>query len=320
MSNLNGAISAGLSCSVCHEVFDGGKHTPRALQCHHTFCQCCISGLAHQHDMLKVNCPKCRAETIVPGADVSQIFCNFQLLEAVEAIQSHISAGITQKRCEVCDDEHFATHRCDQCAQYLCDQATAVHSKIKATCKHSVQTVAEFDSRDQGQLDQKTALASPPSPSPELAANEAAIKAAVSACQEVHKADRVDWEETISSMMAHYCSEEGWPLCGSCSRFSNGLKLLTLEVVPLTEAQFCLEKHDRMYDIHQTILRRRLKNYINLLPADLEQMPDVGPETVGKITDVLMSSSSAAMKQLLSSPGTLRGAIFAAAGRLRTEK
>jgi hypothetical protein len=94
--------------------------------------------------MEKVVCPKCREETPVVASDVSKFFCNFQLLEAADAIKAHAAAE-SDVFCELCDDEqHAATHRCVQCAEFMCETNAKGHRKSKISRDHDVQTIAEF--------------------------------------------------------------------------------------------------------------------------------------------------------------------------------
>jgi hypothetical protein len=93
--------------------------------------------------MEKVVCPKCREDTPVVDADVSKIFCNFQLLEAANAIKAHAAAE-SDVSCELCDEQHAATHRCVQCTEFMCQTAATVHGKMRATRDHAIQTIAEF--------------------------------------------------------------------------------------------------------------------------------------------------------------------------------
>ena len=92
---------------------------------------------------VQVECPKCRAATPVEGGDVSKMFCNYQLLEAVDAVKAQAAAA-SDVSCELCDDEHAATHRCVQCAEFMCQIIANVHCKGKATRDHDVQTLANF--------------------------------------------------------------------------------------------------------------------------------------------------------------------------------
>jgi tripartite motif-containing protein 2/3 len=96
--------------------------------------------------MEKVVCPNCREDTPVVDANVSKLFCNFQLLEAADAIKAHAAAesGVF---CELCDDEqHAATHHCVQCAEFMCEVNAKGHRKSKVSRDHDVQTIAEFKS------------------------------------------------------------------------------------------------------------------------------------------------------------------------------
>jgi hypothetical protein len=130
-----------VSCSICMDRFNSSKHTPRTLRCNHTFCEWCIRGLGEKQ---KVTCPKCRQETPVENADVTKLLCNFQLLEAVEAAGAEAAAE-TDPVCEVCDDEHAATHRCVECEE-LCAPLLSKHRKSKASRNHVLPNCRRFQS------------------------------------------------------------------------------------------------------------------------------------------------------------------------------
>ena len=111
-AKMNEKLEDAISCTICVEHFNDSKHTPRLLGCSHTFCEWCIRGLAEQHIMQKVTCPKCRQETPIENADVTKLLCNFQLKEAVDAAKEHVAAAAEEANpaCELCDEEHAATH------------------------------------------------------------------------------------------------------------------------------------------------------------------------------------------------------------------
>jgi hypothetical protein len=97
----------------------------------------------------------CRAETPVHEANINSLCCNFQLLEAADAMNCSSPRKLeaadvvgVMSDCELCDDEpgHAATHRCIQCDQFMCEALGKVHRKIKATRHHDLQTIAEFRS------------------------------------------------------------------------------------------------------------------------------------------------------------------------------
>ena len=135
-----------VSCPICMVQYNDGKHTPRNLGCSHAFCEWCIRSLGEKHIMQKVECPKCRHETLIDNADVTKLPCNFQLLEATDAIREHAAAH-GDPACEICDDKHAATHRCMQCEEFMRTAASSMHGKMKATRTHLVQTTSELQTQ-----------------------------------------------------------------------------------------------------------------------------------------------------------------------------
>jgi tetratricopeptide (TPR) repeat protein len=63
--------------------------------------------------------------------------------------------------CEMCEDYHTATHRCIQCAQFMCTSLSKVHAKCKATRDHDMQTIAEFRSGIEGPTEAPMEVESP---------------------------------------------------------------------------------------------------------------------------------------------------------------
>lgn len=65
-------------CSICFEDFS----TPKILSCGHTFCLDCLQNYATKNDLegrlVRLPCPECRQECLVPGSDVSNLPDNFQ--------------------------------------------------------------------------------------------------------------------------------------------------------------------------------------------------------------------------------------------------
>ena len=130
-----------LSCDVCMELFDDDVHLPRALNCLHTFCEGCLVDLAKEQDNQKVICPNCRMDVPLKDGDVKNILCNYTVQDLAAAAQ--IATKSTEPTCEVCEEEP-ATHRCVECAEFLCEGCYRPHRKMKATRDHTIQTLVEF--------------------------------------------------------------------------------------------------------------------------------------------------------------------------------
>ncbi|KAK7481530.1 hypothetical protein BaRGS_00027179 [Batillaria attramentaria] len=64
-----------LTCPLCLEVF----RTPKILPCFHTFCECCLKDLVHNHPAGTFPCPSCRQDIQLPSGGVSAFRSNFYI-------------------------------------------------------------------------------------------------------------------------------------------------------------------------------------------------------------------------------------------------
>ncbi|KAK7481542.1 hypothetical protein BaRGS_00027191 [Batillaria attramentaria] len=64
-----------LTCPLCLEVF----RAPKILPCFHTFCECCLKDLVHNHPAGTFPCPSCRQEIQLPSGGVSAFKNNFYI-------------------------------------------------------------------------------------------------------------------------------------------------------------------------------------------------------------------------------------------------
>ena len=137
-------MDSALSCGVCFENYDGEERCPRALSCLHTFCSACLHTLIQLlgEDSI-IKCPTCKQTTTLSKAgNVTDLLRNFELQEAVTA---HQRESVSERLCEICD-EQVASHHCLDCEEFLCDRDTMAHRKSKASKDHTVVTLAEFRS------------------------------------------------------------------------------------------------------------------------------------------------------------------------------
>ena len=121
-----GGTADHLHCSVCLEHYKG--RNPRLLSCHHSFCEGCLKKLVKYG---QISCPKCREMTEVIDGDVRKLTMNFHILPFLEEIQKF------EKICQLCYIS-VATLKCEECNQFLCQDCSESHSKIKRFKKHTV--------------------------------------------------------------------------------------------------------------------------------------------------------------------------------------
>lgn len=76
-----------LICPLCMSFYKN----PRSLQCLHSYCEECLVGL---HGSSKCNdtvqCPECRARTLLPGGGIQGKFCK---LDSFHSLRSYILAN-----------------------------------------------------------------------------------------------------------------------------------------------------------------------------------------------------------------------------------
>ena len=79
------------------------------------------------------------------------VFCLQRAQDALKDLLAGSAGGKQSKQakqsCELCDEEHLASHRCVQCEEFMCATTAALHGKMKATRGHQLQTLAEFNAQ-----------------------------------------------------------------------------------------------------------------------------------------------------------------------------
>ncbi len=144
-----------LECSICNHPFDEAARLPRLLpSCGHTFCAVCLASLVKQKTMRSkhtITCPNDGQESEVKGGDVATLPTNFTILPLIAAAlrppvsaPPASSAADVYESCELCEEQHDATHRCLECQQYMCDTLAKFHRRMSGTMSHRVITVAEW--------------------------------------------------------------------------------------------------------------------------------------------------------------------------------
>ncbi|XP_038062856.1 E3 ubiquitin-protein ligase TRIM56-like [Patiria miniata] len=133
-----------LECSICQERYQ----QPKILECLHSFCEQCLlkyRSTKHQ-DSTVIPCPVCRQETKLPEVGVQGLKTNFHLIGLVEELELQeklVCPGGTKLRCETCDDDNEATHRCLDCAQNICSRCQSSHKRFVTTSSHVIATLED---------------------------------------------------------------------------------------------------------------------------------------------------------------------------------
>jgi translation initiation factor 4A len=124
-----------IDCIICSESFDESTHCPRLLSCGHSLCSLCVGKLIKKR---QISCPIDRKVTNAISCDV--LPKNYSLLDVLSALSTPSSQ---RRTCQLCDDEHIATHFCDSCQEYMCQLMAAAHQRMGITRNHTLTAVLE---------------------------------------------------------------------------------------------------------------------------------------------------------------------------------
>ncbi|XP_061187669.1 E3 ubiquitin-protein ligase TRIM45-like isoform X2 [Saccostrea echinata] len=118
-----------LNCQKCSESFDLENKQPRLLPCLHTFCFRCIKNTKIGN---KVRCTVCDIthDVMDMDKDCPRDDTRFDLIEYCK-----LKDGNQNLYCSVCPNK-VATHRCTNCAEWLCSECEEAHKRVSATKKH----------------------------------------------------------------------------------------------------------------------------------------------------------------------------------------
>ena len=128
-------------CPICTEMMVD----PRVLPCIHTFCFKCLDQLwKDKQPGVKVPCPMCRTEVVIPIEGVSSLPKNFFVEKLVGAQKLSESENVAVM-CDVClanednvTSESVSEKFCIECQQHMCKNCLKCHSSKSATKTHQV--------------------------------------------------------------------------------------------------------------------------------------------------------------------------------------
>lgn len=120
-----------LKCHLCNDEFDEEKKHVRLLPCLHSLCFKCMKK-TKLNDQL--HCPTCDATHSVSDVDETCPRDNTRL-DLMDLAK--VKYSLMTDCCTVCPSE-IATHRCTQCAEFLCDECHKAHMRVRATTNHTL--------------------------------------------------------------------------------------------------------------------------------------------------------------------------------------
>ncbi|XP_062590187.1 E3 ubiquitin-protein ligase TRIM45-like isoform X2 [Saccostrea cucullata] len=118
-----------LRCQKCSESFDLENKQPRFLPCLHTFCFRCLKNTKIGN---KVRCTVCDVthDVMDMDKDCPRDDTRFDLMEYYKLKDENHDLY-----CSICPNK-VATHRCTNCAEWLCSECEEAHKRVTATKKH----------------------------------------------------------------------------------------------------------------------------------------------------------------------------------------
>ena len=151
-----------LHCCVCLEVFI----EPKVLPCCHTFCKRCLVKLIGEYSELEAAapllqsgqgtdlddlareqclvCPQCRAQHKIASIDG---LCTDFALENQIRKEGLAEKKVTTKElnCDSCDGHDTVKKFCKTCLEYLCDECSQSHRRMKRFRGHELTAITEID-------------------------------------------------------------------------------------------------------------------------------------------------------------------------------
>ncbi|KAH3801352.1 E3 ubiquitin-protein ligase TRIM56-like [Dreissena polymorpha] len=137
-----------LTCPECKSIFK----EPTLLPCLHSVCRHCLSHIYAQHSSVGViQCPQCEETIDKPENGVDGFPPNYFLNGLVSVYLAKTAKDIRCRICELQDRDTFATLKCLNCGDFLCEDCGKAHTLTRMTIKHEIQSLSELSDgkRDQ---------------------------------------------------------------------------------------------------------------------------------------------------------------------------
>lgn len=129
-------------CKYCSKLYD----EPKVLPCLHTFCKRCI-GLITGENETSLFCPVCRSEVALPSKNLDDLQPNIIVVRKLEEFDRQ-KLRQREEDCSGCENGHnMASHRCMECQEFLCDDCTLAHQRVKFTREHEILSLEKFVDR-----------------------------------------------------------------------------------------------------------------------------------------------------------------------------
>lgn len=130
-----------LMCHNCNDQYTDGEKQARLLPCLHSLCFKCLNKIKEKNQL---QCPTCKVIHTVDNVEKT-CPCDQSRRGLVEFLK--VKKEPRSVFCSICPTRN-ATHRCQQCAEFLCSECKNAHTRVNATKNH---TLLNFDSLEQCQ-------------------------------------------------------------------------------------------------------------------------------------------------------------------------
>ena len=129
-----------ITCAVCHGHYKQAKLLP----CNHYYCGACIEELVKHSRGKPFDCPECRKTTTLPAGGVAELDGAF-FVERMKDLYGKMARaeGRVEAVCEQCAGGKSVAF-CRQCAEFICEDCTRSHQKMKAFVGHKIATLADL--------------------------------------------------------------------------------------------------------------------------------------------------------------------------------
>ena len=130
-----------ITCGVCHDHYEKAKLLP----CNHYFCSTCIEKMAARSRGGPFDCPECRKETSLSPGGVAELQSAF-FVERLKDLHGKMARaeGKAEAVCEQCAATAKSLAFCRQCAEFICEDCTRSHAKMKVFAGHVVSSLEEL--------------------------------------------------------------------------------------------------------------------------------------------------------------------------------
>lgn len=228
-----------LECHKCKEQFkDENKHA-RLLPCLHSLCFECLNE-TKVNDQLQ--CPTCEASYFVNDVDKD---CPRDNIRRDLSDFIKVKQATTTINCSICSPS-YASYRCKQCAQFLCNECKTRHSRVSATKSHTLIEITKLRQT--------------------LDLNDF--------CQQVNCNDHPE------NQLVMYCTNDTCqkPVCVSCAACINANE--SLDIVAATKRELIKKEKLSLEDIDEQI-----QQVINDVISEQEKVSNLEKSEMKNITE-----------------------------------